>query len=259
MHRRLDILSPVYFKELKINIEGEYEIDLMGYQIKEVQDYVFHNAKNLQILNLSFNNIEKIGNDMFKCPDNCLSQLNELNLSHNNINQIKAYGFTGFNDEIIPSRLKKLSLSSNSIRQIEPFTFASINCLEELYLKNNLIESITADYFKELTRLKILDLSKNKIAVIEKDSFKELKELKEIKLQENQLEQLDTVLFSGLKNLEIIYLHFNKFKNNTENKLELYLENKIHKVTINANKEWVQNNLNLVRNTVNIIFKFKFF
>jgi Leucine-rich repeat (LRR) protein len=178
MHRRLDILSPVYFKELKINIEGEYEIDLMGYQIKEVQDYVFHNARNLQILNLSYNNIEKIGNDMFKCTDNCLSQLNELNLSHNNIKQITAYGFTGFNDEIIPPRLKKLSLSSNSIKQIVPFTFVSINYLEELHLKNNLIESITVDYFKELKRLKILDLSNNKIVVIEKDSFKEFKRIK---------------------------------------------------------------------------------
>ena len=122
--------------------------------------------------------------------------------------------------------------------------------LEELYLRGNQIELVKTDYFKELTKLQILDLSFNKIKQIEKDSFKELKELKEISLQYNELEQIDSELFCGLENLETVYLHYNKFKNNLENKLQLYLEKKIKKFILCSNKDWVENNLKFIRNLV---------
>jgi hypothetical protein len=86
---------------------------------------------------------------------------------------------------------------------------------------------------------------------LKKTHSRSLKELKEIKLNDNQLEQLDPMLFRGLFNLESIYLQFNKFRNNTENKLELYLENKVQNVALYVNELWVQNNLNIIRNIVN--------
>ena len=77
-----------------------------------------------------------------------------------------------------------------------------------------------------------------------------MKELQEISLEYNELEQIDSELFCGLENLETIYLHNNKFENNLENKLQLYLENKVKKVSLYSNTYWISNNLEFIHNMV---------
>jgi Leucine-rich repeat (LRR) protein len=238
----------LYLQESNKTIREIFYFDMIDYKINAFEEGLFCGGVLLQSIDLSGNQIDMIDMSMFKCehvPNKCLGLLREVDLTRNSIARIWPNGFIG-----LGVGLKKLWLSSNKIKKIEATTFEPINQLEELYLRSNEIKLVKIDYFKELTKLQILDLSFNKIKEIEKDSFKDLKELKEISLQYNELEQIDSELFRGLENLETIYLHYNKFKNNLENKLQLYLENKVKKFILCSNKDWVENNLKFIRNLV---------
>jgi len=87
-----------------------------------------------------------------------LSNLEKLNLSENNLSELKANKFRSLHN------LKHLDLSSSKIASIEMKAFFGLDKLDELNLRENQIAKLEESLFHELVNLKNLDVSENKIA-----------------------------------------------------------------------------------------------
>ncbi|XP_053614603.1 toll-like receptor 6 isoform X2 [Plodia interpunctella] len=146
---------------------------------------------------LSYNKIETLDSNVFSTFG---SELNFLNLSHNNIYDLSNSSFTS--SEYIAT----LDVSFNRLVKIEGY-FSSLTELKYLNLSNNDLSNIFKDSFKNLISLNILDLSSNAIKTIEDESFNDLRKLKTLILSNTQL----TTTFAlhtlrGMVSLNTIFL-----------------------------------------------------
>lgn len=123
-----------------------------------------------------------------------LTNLKELDLSHNNINKIEGL-------ECLTS-LKKLDLSHNRISKIEGL--ASLSSLQQLYLQDNLITNI--DGLDALVDLKYLNLDSNQIRTIE--NLNHALELNTLYLSSNKIKEIENLW--ALKNLFFLALNKNQ-------------------------------------------------
>ena len=201
-------------KKLIDNIEMEKfgKIDFINLKILKVtncqiKNLAFLKAKtfqNLTELDLKYNLLNFIDNDLF------LAKLQILDLSHN---QIAANMFqilddndanTPFINVCLP-QLEILNLSNNEINDIKMLAEMEINNLKELYLNNNEIEQINIFQNIGFIHLQKLDLSNNKINNI--NIFKRLafyKDIVEINLMNNEIVNLNVLRDVSLPKLNLI-------------------------------------------------------
>ena len=118
----------------------------------------------LESLNLSHNQLTKIDYDMFDDMDN----LDELDLSFNQIHAMDDDTF-----EWNPLELRILKMNDNQLKFVEHFTFYDLEKLEELYLQNNNIKIIHTLAFSNMKKLRVLDLSNNHLISFVEDWVKE--------------------------------------------------------------------------------------
>ncbi|KAL9978290.1 hypothetical protein ACROYT_G015789 [Oculina patagonica] len=118
------------------NLSSLLTLTLGDNQLKEIPQQV-GSMKNLQLLDLSRNKIERI-------PVRLLAKLNQLKL---------------------------LTLQRNRISSISSQTFANLTDLEYLLLNKNTLSSIPDEAFLNLRKLKILMLSDNKIVSVGDKAF----------------------------------------------------------------------------------------
>ena len=164
------------------------------------------NLEKLKTLYINNNNISKItDNNVFSS----LSQLETLNLSHNQLSIIDNTLFSSL------SNLKNLNLSHNQLSIIDNTLFSSLSELEELDLSHNQLSIIDNTIFSSLLQLETLNLSHNQLSIIYKNGFSSLFNLINLNLSDNQLTnilftKLDTVEKFKLINLKILNLNNNK-------------------------------------------------
>jgi hypothetical protein len=127
---------------------------------------------------------------------NKLADLNELNLSHNEIDEIENLG--------ILRGLETLLLANNRIKEIKGLGLLSN--LKELNLSGKRI--IKIEGLDNLEQLEHLNLSRNQIVEIER--FKKLKNLKYLGLGNNQIRRISGL--ENLINLEVLDLKCNQIK-----------------------------------------------
>ena len=166
-----------------------------------------------------------------------LPYLYKIDLSYNNLNEIKSNAFVGMN------WLTNIILNENKINSIPVNTFNGLTNLQNLYLWGNQISSISTGTFSGLTNLINLALNNNQFNwnTFSTSTFSGLTNLISLNLWWNQISSIPTGIFSGLINLQNLYLNGNQINtipNNTFNGLNnvktIYLnDNQINSISNN--------------------------
>ena len=173
---------------------------------------------------------------LVEIPINIPQDAEEVNLSHNQINMIKAHTFVRL------LQCTKLDLDSNMISEVENGGFNGLSAVTDLDIGNNRLQflylntfsdmknckmlhllvfislyhnnlrTLKAGTFQGLVAVKYLWINKNKINSIEDNTFSKLKELVSLQLSGNDLETLNQGMFYGLSSLRVLYLEGNDLK-----------------------------------------------
>ncbi|XP_060531197.1 amphoterin-induced protein 2-like [Cylas formicarius] len=174
-------------------------------QNKRLTSMEINMASAVQILDMSYNQVSDLSNDIFL--ELQLSELKLLNLSHNKIGQIHLNGFNGL------SALKTLDLSYNAVRYFIRAWFFSLSSLEELYLRGNPLRTINDQPRIEIKSLRILDLSDCKIAHLKSDIFSLVPNLEVLDVSNNYLTEFKPEIIKPLYHISVVNLVGNNFFN----------------------------------------------
>lgn len=189
----LDITGINYAKNLQI-------IDLSYNQIKSIDPAIFKDLTNLVSLSLDFNHLTTLDTTTFKG----LTSLQDLHLSSNQLINLEPTIFEGL------ISLNKIDLYGNKLTNINPLTFKDLINLQALRISNNQLTSLDPVTFNGLTNLQRLDLGNNQLASLDPATFKDLTNLQELFIDKNQLTNLDTTIFKDLTNLQYLGLDNNQ-------------------------------------------------
>lgn len=126
-----------------------------------------------------------------------LSQLEDLNLSYNNLTDIQEL----FYFRIHPNKLNRLWLAHNALKYIPALTFQELSSLTELDLSYNHISDLTEEPFLNLTKLEILRLNNNRIKDLN-GAVNSLQNLKHLFLRGNQIQNIDDESLKIIEHLE---------------------------------------------------------
>ncbi|KAK5613002.1 hypothetical protein CRENBAI_003302 [Crenichthys baileyi] len=160
---------------------------------------LFTNLTNLTVLDISWNKIKKIPNDVYKkFPMN----LTELHISHNEITEFLWDSLTYFH------QLKILDLSHNSLSNIAGIKRITSLSLTFLYLTHNNIFHLGNVAFNGMKSLDTLSLSSNKLTIINQSTFQPRPEnLKTLFLEKNPFQctcdSLDFIVWIGKTQIKI--------------------------------------------------------
>ncbi|MBK8444787.1 MAG: leucine-rich repeat domain-containing protein [Sphingobacteriales bacterium] len=193
----------------KAKRNGATTLDLGGFGLTTIPSEL-DNLAHLQELNLSYNNISEI-----KGLDN-LSNLQQLYLDNNQISEIKGLDmlsnlqrldlYSNKNSEIMVldnlGSLQELNLYDNQISEIKGLD--NLSNLQQLYLDNNQISEIKG--LDMLSNLQRLDLYSNKISEIK--GLDMLSNLQELNLYDNKISEIKGL--DNLSNLQELNLYDNK-------------------------------------------------
>jgi Leucine-rich repeat (LRR) protein len=178
----------------------------------EVQPLTMSGLSKLVYLEISDSNLRLVP-DGFYCP---LSSLQTLNLTRNKIRSVENIGIT------LPTtvecgdaslqELQSLDLSYNELQQIsaENWAVSKLRRLQHLFLQHNNISELNGDTLAGLNALRTLNLSFNHLEQLPDGLFYNSRELREIHLQGNELFQLPRSLFHRLEQLLILDLSQNQ-------------------------------------------------
>ncbi len=155
----------------KLNVRKNYERNISGVIYKCRLKNI--NISNLQIIDLSNNNIHRISNNIL--------------------------------DDLV--NLEKLKLSNNRIQDIEKDAFTNNKKLKELNLDHNIITNI--DFIESLINIEKLRLSHNSIITIKKDNFIHNTNIKEIYLNSNDILEINIKHLNKNKQLRVLDLRNN--------------------------------------------------
>lgn len=176
---------------------------------------------NLRKLVLSFNNIENINQTNLVFAN--LQQMEELDLSHNELTIIHGETFRGFriDSRDYPLRaLKILRLSHNILHTLDQDLFEHMDGVEILDISHNpfgVIDQPTEIAISDLVYLKELYMENTGIAALPQYMLHTPKYLRILDLSGNQFTGIPKPLQES-KSLEILYMNRNPIVNLTEEK-----------------------------------------
>ena len=158
-------------------------------------------VSGLEVLDLSHN-------DIIALPDNGLSglrSLEELHLQDNAVSTLGDRAFVGL------TNLHTLNLSSNCLVALPPELFQSSRELKHLYIHNNSLSVLAPGLLEGLDQLTVLDLSRNELSSrwVNRDTFAGLVRLVVLNLAHNELTRIDASVFHDLYTLQILNLEHN--------------------------------------------------
>ncbi|KAK5640105.1 hypothetical protein RI129_010916 [Pyrocoelia pectoralis] len=124
-------------------------------RLKTVPDFALIKLPNLELLDLSGNQLRKIAKDVF-VP---YQKLDTLLLNDNEVMLPK----TPF---LNSQSIKTLFLSNNKIKKLKYNTFVQLQNLVKIYLDRNLLNQVNPNVFTTLKHLKYLHLGSNQLKVL---------------------------------------------------------------------------------------------
>lgn len=197
-----------------------YKLKLMTNTLPNILEY-------LEMINVGIHSVP----DKYLCS---LYTLIDLNLSHNNINNITQLGYYKEDINLVISPLSKTTARYNEMEifnesrgeQVSYTTpilgddpnMPPVDCsnsLQSVFLNNNNISSITSNALSRLQDLRKLDLDNNMIVSIAKDAFFGLLSLEYLSVANNHIVILHDETFYENKQLTKLFL-----RNNSINVLE---------------------------------------
>ena len=156
-----------------------------------LENGIFEPLSHLKSINLGFNLISSIANDLFRNNH----ELNRIILKSNVLVDVNQAAFSGL------THLETLDLSYNHISKLET---EFLNCphLKTLFLNNNEIQQIVSCAFNKLGYLTNLDLNSNKIQFVQNDLFMpSSKNVRVLNLSNNVIHKLGYDCFIELTEL----------------------------------------------------------
>jgi len=162
----------------------------------------FQHLKQLRLLDLSYNGLKRIADNIIKGCD----QLKELRLDGNSLSRVPTESLIG------PDGLQTLHLQDNRIELLTPLMLATQPNLLSVNLTNNVVREVQPGAFANMTRLVLLILSKNKIERLEDQAFAGLNVLLQLSLDNNFLDSVPTRALAKLPNLKFLNLGSNRIQ-----------------------------------------------
>lgn len=159
------------------------KLELWSADLKEFPQEVFK-FKNLQVLNLNFNQIESLPSQLTQ-----LKYLQEIRLGHN---QLSTYP-KGL-DKLIHLRI--LDLHGNQLKSI-PAAIGQLKNLEELYLHENQLTKVPVDW-QYLKNLRFVNLAENQLNDLPITTTHQLRQLKMLILVDNKIGKKEQVKLQKL-------------------------------------------------------------
>ena len=197
----IDILAKVPFKSLdKLNLSGNLIADLEIF--KSVP------FKNLTYLNISDNQI--IDEKLFLNKMN-ITNLNVLDLSHNNISDISGLISNQY------QKLAMLNLGKNKISNIDILSKANFIDIRILLLYDNQISDISVLSVVPFLNLSYLNLSYNEINDINPLTNIPFNNLSKLDLSGNLISNIEPLIKMPINDLREIYIKNNKIEDNIFN------------------------------------------
>jgi len=181
------------------------ELYLAKNKLKFVYDKEYAECKELKKLDLSYNTITRVEDDVTLNPS-----LVELFLNDNGLQYISAKLFYNL------QQLETLNLANNELHFISDGIFTRLNALEYLDLRNNFINNLPKGCFDGLTHMQVLNVSKNPIDTFNDDLLKTNLELNNLVLSETRVSRITSRLLGRLKRLRV----FNASHNYNLNTIE---------------------------------------
>uniref|UniRef100_A0A087YU17 Uncharacterized protein n=1 Tax=Anopheles darlingi TaxID=43151 RepID=A0A087YU17_ANODA len=186
----------------------------------DIESDAFTESRNLEMLDLSMNNIWSLPEHLF-CM---LSGLRSLNISFNRLQDINDLGFRELKDgkdgNISVSTaqpfscsldLEELDVSRNHFVLLPPAGFGMLKRLKVLKIHDNEISMVGEKALKGLKDLVVLDMSSNKIVALPTDLFKDQAQtVQEVYLQNNSISVLSPGLLTKLEQLQALDLSMNQ-------------------------------------------------
>ncbi|XP_055012048.1 toll-like receptor 13 [Boleophthalmus pectinirostris] len=197
----LDKPTAKSFVQIACSTTSVKTLTLTFLTLRFIDHQFFQSCSQLQELKLPFNNIEQLSSQSF----NSLTELKGLDMNLNQLSKVPV--------SVRPLwTLEVLDLSSNSIREINCLDFANLTRLISLNLRRNQIVHLEQCYFQNLFSLDTLDLGRNPVHTIGRTFEVGLSHLRVLLLSGN-LDQfwLGPGAFRNLSSLRILNLKSNKF------------------------------------------------
>ncbi|GAB6020324.1 hypothetical protein CHUAL_003038 [Chamberlinius hualienensis] len=188
---KLDNGSFVTLTELEL-------LDLSFTDLEFISLNAFQGLDNLRSLSLKGNRISQLTSDTFSLG---LSKLSELNLDENLISDVALNTFARL------KVLQTLRLSHNKLSYAIPATFEGLSQLRRLHMSHNRIRYLSEKWTMQLPQLEYLDLSGNPLYTIQQHQLSPATKLLQIDLK--NMPELEAVLsgaFSELPSLKRINL-----------------------------------------------------
>ncbi|SPP76670.1 insulin-like growth factor-binding protein complex acid labile subunit [Drosophila guanche] len=184
------------------------ELHLHSNWLENLDMGLFFATPRLRVLNVSNNNLYEIKANLFAAANERAVPLQLLDYSSNNVKVLEDSVFVKL------SNLRTLNLWLNQINRIHPRAFQGLCALESLQLQGNKISALPDEVFSMLTALERLDLSRNKIKQLGASIFGGtlLRQLTHLNLSHNNMMELHPLAFSGVPHLRELRLRGNKLK-----------------------------------------------
>jgi len=211
------------------NLGALVSVDLHGNQIDAIPISLM-NLENLQILNLSYNNIAEFPSEL------CGLNLCDLQLQNNQLTDLpNHFGFlinltkldlSSNKLESLPesmsglSKLTELNLSSNLLRSLDPLDLNRLEMLRMIILNHNQIRKLTFRDQICLPRLEIFDVKYNQL--VSWTSSLVCPKLKDFCCAFNKISRIENGAFSNCSDIEVFDIRDNNIGNIPEDILSLY-------------------------------------
>lgn len=185
------------------NLYNLTSFDLSNNHISNIRPGTFTSLTRLKKLDLSGNKLTSFKGEFFVLRRSNGTQLEELNLSDNELSYLFPSSFR------VHPRLQRLSAARNKFNFFPAELITSLNYLQEVDLSENLLKSLEEFDFGRLPRLRLLKLDNNKLDTISETAFHNSTQLQVIDLSGNKLERLGERTFQGLGRLKLLNLRNN--------------------------------------------------
>ena len=182
--------------------------DLSKNSISSISEHAFRGLEKLDVLELSYNQINDIKDGTFTSIEAVLIQ---LTLKHNKLSAMNPKRFSSIFSRL--SNLRSLYIDSNGFTALP--NLSKMAKLEDVSISYNQLESlIDAATGEQLLPSTVLDLQlgNNRFKHLTRKTFENLKNLKYLYLEGNQISAIDNDAFAHLTRLNSLFLSKNFIK-----------------------------------------------
>ena len=152
---------------------------------------------------------ECMGKRLTKVPTHLSNDLQTIDLSQNEIAELRKYEFQEANLQ----NIHKLYMKNCTLQFVHRDAMRGLSILIELDMSHNNLRELPVGFFHPMLKLRKLLLNHNEIEVIEDGLFKDLPFLFKIDLKSNRIHTVGLTAFSNLPVLSDINLDINQLTN----------------------------------------------